>query len=100
MASKLKECIFSLRQFWEFFIVMRVYWISQSITWSLQDSICFELLGTSCLIFTTVFYSILFESNENYNYNIYYKHIWYCHCCNCVIQRTNLKISASKGVGD
>ncbi|XP_026804101.1 major facilitator superfamily domain-containing protein 6-like isoform X1 [Rhopalosiphum maidis] len=38
--------IFGLHQFWEYFIVMSLFWISQAITWSLQDPICLDLLGT------------------------------------------------------
>lgn len=37
--------IFGLHQFWEYFIIMSLFWISQAITWSLQDPICFDLLG-------------------------------------------------------
>lgn len=63
-ALKSKGYIFGLRQFWEFFIVMSVYWISQSITWSLQDPICFDLLGTSYFTFTTIFHNIVFKTNK------------------------------------
>jgi len=55
--------IFGLRQFWEFFIVISMYWISQSITWSLQDPICFDLLGTGYFTFITGFHSIVLKSN-------------------------------------
>lgn len=37
--------IFGLYQFWELFVAMSLIWISQSVTWCLQDSICFDLLG-------------------------------------------------------
>jgi len=37
--------IFGLNQFWKYLIVMSLFWISQAITWSLQDPICFDLLG-------------------------------------------------------
>jgi len=52
--------IFGLHQFWEYFIVMSLFWISQAITWSLQDPICFDLLGdisVFCSLFN--FYFIL-----------------------------------------
>ncbi|XP_015372489.1 PREDICTED: major facilitator superfamily domain-containing protein 6-like isoform X2 [Diuraphis noxia] len=37
--------ILSFHQSWEYFIVMSLFWIGQAITWSLQDPICFDLLG-------------------------------------------------------
>ncbi|CAI6360268.1 unnamed protein product [Macrosiphum euphorbiae] len=43
--TKLEGSILDLHQFWEYFIVMSLFWIGQAITWSLQDPICFDLLG-------------------------------------------------------
>ncbi|VVC36464.1 Major facilitator superfamily domain,Major facilitator superfamily associated domain [Cinara cedri] len=43
--TEYNKSIFGLRQFWEYLIVMSVFWISQAITWSLQDPICLDLLG-------------------------------------------------------
>lgn len=43
--SKFKGSIFSVHQFWGFAIVLTIFWISQAITWGLQDPICFDLLG-------------------------------------------------------
>lgn len=39
------QSILSLHQFWMYFIVMNSFWITQAITWSIQDPICFDLLG-------------------------------------------------------
>lgn len=39
------QSIFELSEFWKFFIVLSVFWISQAIIWNLQDPICFDLLG-------------------------------------------------------
>lgn len=43
--QKFEGSIFGLHQFWKYLIVMSLFWISQAITWSLQDPICFDLLG-------------------------------------------------------
>ncbi|XP_025200189.1 major facilitator superfamily domain-containing protein 6-like isoform X2 [Melanaphis sacchari] len=43
--QKFEGSIFGLHQFWEYLIVMSLFWISQAITWSLQDPICFDLLN-------------------------------------------------------
>lgn len=37
--------IFHLHQFQEFIIIVTLFWISQAAVWSLQDSICFNILG-------------------------------------------------------
>jgi len=43
--SNFKGNVFRLYQFWELFVVMSLIWISQTVIWCLQDSICFDLLG-------------------------------------------------------
>ncbi|VVC36463.1 Major facilitator superfamily domain,Major facilitator superfamily associated domain [Cinara cedri] len=43
--TEYNESIFRLRQFWGYFIIMSIFWISQAVTWSIQDSICLDLLG-------------------------------------------------------
>jgi hypothetical protein len=44
-ATKLEGSLFGLYQFWSLIIVISLFWIGQAITWSLQDPICFDLLG-------------------------------------------------------
>jgi len=46
--------VLSLHQFWEYFIVMSLFWIGQAITWSLQDPICFDLLGDCFYILKSI----------------------------------------------
>lgn len=36
-----------LSQFWIFFVIVCVFWISQAAVYCLGDSICFDLLGKS-----------------------------------------------------
>lgn len=43
--TKFKGSIFGLYQFWSLVFVLSYFWISQAITWNLQDPICFDLLG-------------------------------------------------------
>jgi len=43
--QKFEGSVFGLHQFWKYLIVMSLFWISQAITWSLQDPICFDILG-------------------------------------------------------
>lgn len=52
--SKIEGSIFNVHQFWGFAIVMTVFWISQAITWGLQDPICFDLLG-DCISYINYF---------------------------------------------
>ncbi|CAI6371698.1 unnamed protein product [Macrosiphum euphorbiae] len=42
--QKFEGSIFGLHQFWKYLTVMSLFWISQAITWSLQDPICFDIL--------------------------------------------------------
>lgn len=42
--QKFEGSVFGLNQFWKYLIVMSLFWISQAITWSLQDPICFDIL--------------------------------------------------------
>lgn len=44
---KSQQMIFSMPEFWEFFSLLCVFWISQSGIWTIQDPICFDLLGKS-----------------------------------------------------
>lgn len=53
--SKIKGNIFESHQFWEFFIILTLFTISQLITWSLQDPICLDLLG-DCTVQTILFF--------------------------------------------
>ncbi|XP_029345971.1 major facilitator superfamily domain-containing protein 6 isoform X2 [Acyrthosiphon pisum] len=43
--QKFEGSVFGLHQFWKYLTVMSLFWISQAITWSLQDPICFDILG-------------------------------------------------------
>lgn len=43
--AKFEGSIFGSYPFWELFVTMCLFWISQAVTWSLQDVICFDLLG-------------------------------------------------------
>lgn len=54
--SNFKGNVLSLQQFWEFCIVISLLWISQAITWSLQDPICFNLLGKQ---YTSNYFNII-----------------------------------------
>lgn len=47
--SKFRGSVFESHQFWEFFILLTLFMISQAITWSLQDPICLDLLG-DCIV--------------------------------------------------
>lgn len=49
-ATKFEGSIFGLHQFWSLVIVLSFFWISQAITWNLQDPICFDLLGNFNLL--------------------------------------------------
>lgn len=42
---KFINSVLDLHQFWIFFTIINLFWISQAIIWVLQDPICFELLG-------------------------------------------------------
>lgn len=43
--SKLRNNFLGSYQFWVFFMILSLFWISQAIVWTLQDPICFDLLG-------------------------------------------------------
>jgi hypothetical protein len=43
--TKFEGSIFGLFEFWNLIFVLSFFWISQAITWNLQDPICFDLLG-------------------------------------------------------
>lgn len=49
---KYEGSILGLHQFWLFFFVISFYWISQAVTWSLQDPICFDILGEFIFLHT------------------------------------------------
>jgi hypothetical protein len=40
-----QKMIISMSEFWEFFSLLCIFWISQSGIWAIQDPICFDLLG-------------------------------------------------------
>lgn len=40
-----KGSVLELSQFWIFFFIIGVFWISQAAIYSLGDSICFDQLG-------------------------------------------------------
>jgi len=40
-----QKMIISMTEFWEFFSLLCIFWISQSGIWAIQDPICFDLLG-------------------------------------------------------
>jgi len=42
---KSQKMIISMPEFWEFFSLLCIFWISQSGIWAIQDPICFDLLG-------------------------------------------------------
>ncbi|XP_060834255.1 major facilitator superfamily domain-containing protein 6-A-like isoform X1 [Rhopalosiphum padi] len=39
-----QKMIISMSEFWEFFSLLCIFWISQSGIWAIQDPICFDLL--------------------------------------------------------
>lgn len=40
-----KGSVLELNQFWIFFLIISLFWISQAAVYSLGDSICFDQLG-------------------------------------------------------
>lgn len=40
-----KGSVLELSQFWIFFLIVCLFWISQAAIYSLSDSICFDQLG-------------------------------------------------------
>lgn len=62
---KYKGSILGLNQFWLFFSVMSLYWISQAITWSLQDPICFDILGEFIFLY-------IYEYTHNLTHTYFY----------------------------
>lgn len=43
--QKFKGSVLGLNQFWIFFLLISLFWISQAVIYSLGDSICFDQLG-------------------------------------------------------
>jgi len=58
-------------EFWEFFSLLCIFWISQSGIWAIQDPICFDLLGKS-LRYRTLCridpYIGIWRKNQNHNF--------------------------------
>lgn len=42
---KSQKSILFMSEFWQFFALLCIFWISQSGIWTIQDQICFDLLG-------------------------------------------------------
>lgn len=40
-----KGSVLALNQFWIFFSIICLFWLSQAVIYSLGDSICFDQLG-------------------------------------------------------
>lgn len=45
MPLKSQKSILFMSEFWQFFGLLCIFWISQSGIWTIQDQICFDLLG-------------------------------------------------------
>jgi len=46
-----KGNVMELRQFWLFFFVVCLFWMSQAAVYSLGDSICFDQLGENLSLY-------------------------------------------------
>jgi len=52
---KSQKIILYMPEFWEFFALLCIFWISQSGIWTIQDPICFDLLGKDVFYFKICF---------------------------------------------
>lgn len=45
-----QRVILFMPEFWTFFSLLSIFWFSQSAIWTIQDPICFDILGKQLFI--------------------------------------------------
>lgn len=64
---KSQDNVLSMPEFWEFFSLLCLFWLSQSGVWAIQDPVCLDLIGKEALREFVIWYAIIDAYNNQLN---------------------------------